>query len=204
MYLAPDYTFRILNTHPEYVGLGFHKAFRAIYKLPKWLDRDLHCTAEDTAKFGPWACGRVNTPAFLNGQAFTESQNPDGSTTTAEQKLVFHTDPFIPKYGFQDCFHRLKNLIITSDLPSAGECSMNGEATYRILTDFSVTHSTGMIETSAAKKSYLNTDNNYISEIPPGNITYACPNGTHGRLILLRGSYPLHSCLVSVITHSCV
>jgi hypothetical protein len=122
----------------------------------------------------------------------------------AETILFENTTPFIPKYGFQDSYHRLKTLIITSDLPSAGECSMNGEATYRILTDFEVTHSTGMIETSAAKKSYLNTDNNYLSEIPPGNITYACANGTHGRLILLRGSYPLYSCLISVVTHCTV
>ena len=128
----------------------------------------------------------------------------DGATITAKTQLFDATTPFIPKYGFQDSYHRLKSIIVTSDLPSAGEVSMNGEATYRILTDFEVTHSTGMIETSAAKKSYLNTDNNYLSEIPPGNITYACANGTHGRLILLRGSYPLYSCLVSVVTHCTV
>ena len=60
-YLAPDYTFRIINTHPEYVGLQFHKAFRAIYKLPKFVDRDLHCTAEHAGKF---IYGRLNTPNF--------------------------------------------------------------------------------------------------------------------------------------------
>ena len=110
--------------------------------------------------------------------------------------------PYIPQYGFQDKFHRLKSLIITSSLESAGEISMNGQAAYRILSDFRFTPSTGMIESSAGKKVYMNTDNNYIQEAPPGNIEFYAANGTHSRLILLRGSYPLYSCLVSVVTHS--
>ena len=54
---------------------------------------------------------------------------------------------------------------------------------------------------SAAKKAFLNTDSNFISENPPGNVDYFCTNGTHGRLIAMRGHHPLYSCLLSVVTN---
>ncbi len=109
--------------------------------------------------------------------------------------------PFVPRYSFQDSYHMLKQLVITSDLPSAGEVSMNGMAAYRILSGFKFTPSTGVIQSSASKKSYLETDTNFIEEAPPSNVDYYAANGTHGRLILLRGSYPLYSLLVSVVKH---
>jgi len=109
--------------------------------------------------------------------------------------------PYIPKYGFQDTYHRLKSLIITSDLPSAGEISLSNAAAYRILTDFKYTPSTANIQSGAGKKAFMNTDNNYISEVPPGNVDYFAPNGTHGRVVCLRGHHPLYSCLLSVVTN---
>ena len=51
IYIAPDYTLRILNSHPQYVSLQFHKAFRSIYSLPRWVDYGLHVVYEgDLAK----------------------------------------------------------------------------------------------------------------------------------------------------------
>ena len=95
----------------------------------------------------------------------------------------------------------LKSIIVTSDLPTAGEISMNGLAAYRILSDFRYSPSSGSIETNASKKSFLNTDTGYISEAPQGNLEYFCANGTHGRLIMQRGSYPCYSILVSIVKH---
>ena len=48
---------------------------------------------------------------------------------------------------------------------------------------------------------YLNTDSNIITEAPAGNVVYFCANSTHGRIVLQRGSYPLYSCLVSIVKH---
>ena len=79
---------------------------------------------------------------------------------------------------------------------------MNGQAVYRILSDFRYTPSTGVIQSGAGKKAFMNSDSNYIEEAPPGNIDFYAANGTHSRLILMRGSFPLYSCLVSVVTHS--
>ena len=109
--------------------------------------------------------------------------------------------PYIPLYGFQDSYHRLKSLIITSDLQSAGEISLANAAAYRILSDFKYTPSVSTMTHSASKKKYMNTDNNYISENMPGNVDYFCANGTHGRLIAMRGHHPLYSCVVSVVTN---
>jgi len=49
IYIAPDMTLRILNSHPEYVGIQFHKAFRTIFKFPKWVDYDLHYRMHNNA-----------------------------------------------------------------------------------------------------------------------------------------------------------
>jgi hypothetical protein len=87
---------------------------------------------------------------------------------------------------------------LTSDLPSVGELSIEN-AYYRILSDFRYTPSSGTIESSASKNNFLSTDTNFISEAPPGNVEYFAANGTTGRLILLRGSYPLYRMLVSVM-----
>ena len=46
IYIAPDYTLRILNSHPQYVSLQFHKAFRSIYSLPRFVDFGLHVVYE--------------------------------------------------------------------------------------------------------------------------------------------------------------
>ena len=77
---------------------------------------------------------------------------------SAEDVMFDDLVPFIPKYGFQDSYHRLKSLIITSDLQSAGEISLANAAAYRILSDFKFTPSSSTITMSAAKKSYMNTD----------------------------------------------
>ena len=42
VYIAPDYTLRYMCSHPEFVGIQTHKAFRTIYKWPRFIDRDLH------------------------------------------------------------------------------------------------------------------------------------------------------------------
>ncbi len=182
VYIAPDYSLRILNSHPRYVGLQFHKAFRQIFKMPKWVDGGLHYgravphgyTWKGQTKF------EVQLQPSPHPNEFPFHADANG---TAADNLYNACDPFIPLYGFQDTFHKMKSLIITSDLPSCGEISMDAAAAYRILSDFAFSPSTGLIETSASKKSYLNSDSNFISEVPPGNVTYFCANGTHGRLI---------------------
>ncbi len=59
----------------------------------------------------------------------------------------------------------------------------------------------GVIQSGAGKKAFMNSDANYIEEAPSGNLEFFAQNGTHSRLILLRGSFPLYSCLLSVVTH---
>ncbi len=210
--IAPDWTLRVFNTHPRYVGLQFHKAFRTIYKMPRFLDFGIHMTETNMA-LAPIDMDKdilaIKSPLpeyLFHGSGGDHAHEhiafaADGQIT-AEAALGNATPEFIPQYGFQDCYHRLKSFIITSDLPTAGECSMNGVAMYRILSDFKYTPSTGLIESSAAKKMFLSTDTNYISEAPPGNVDFFAANGTHSRIILMRGSYPMYSCLLSVVTHN--
>ncbi len=216
--IAPDWTLRVFNTHPRYVGLQFHKAFRTIYKMPRFLDCDIHMVKRAVDAQGgvvpspePFDMDKdilaIKSPLpeytfHAGGQDVNANHRNEHSPFADEATLQNATPEFIPQYGFQDCYHRLKSFIITSDLPTAGECSMNGVAMYRILSDFKYTPSTGLIESSAAKKMFLSTDTNYISEAPPGNVDFFAANGTHSRIILMRGSYPMYSCLLSVVTHN--
>ncbi len=41
-YISPSYELRFLCSHPEYVGISVHKAFRTIYKWPQFIDTDLY------------------------------------------------------------------------------------------------------------------------------------------------------------------
>jgi hypothetical protein len=93
----------------------------------------------------------------------------------------------------------VQGFTLTSDLPSIGELSIEN-AYYRILSDFKYTPSTGTIESSASKNNFLSTDTNFISEAPPGNVEYFAANGTTGRLVLLRGAYPLYRMSIQVMT----
>jgi hypothetical protein len=88
---------------------------------------------------------------------------------------------------------------LTSDLPSVGELSIDN-AYFRIVSDFKYTPSAGTIESSASKNNFLSTDTNFISEAPPGNVEYFAANGTTGRMILLRGAYPLYRMSIQVMT----
>lgn len=42
-YISPSYELRFLCSHPEFVGITIHKAFRTIYKWPAFIDHDLYC-----------------------------------------------------------------------------------------------------------------------------------------------------------------
>ena len=41
IFIAPDYTLRVLCSAPKFIGCYFHKAFRNIFKLPRFLDNDM-------------------------------------------------------------------------------------------------------------------------------------------------------------------
>jgi hypothetical protein len=48
IFIAPDYTMRVMCSAPGYLGCYFHKAFRNIYKLPRLLDHDMEVEHDDS------------------------------------------------------------------------------------------------------------------------------------------------------------
>ena len=134
-YISPSYELRFLCSHPEFVGITVHKAFRTIYKWPQFIDFDLYCHNVLVTK--GWQ-DKVKLPSIWDGYTDTTNyQNSLNHPVSAQHVAVmatqlhpddmfFRLQPFIPRYSFQDSYHMLKQLVITSDLPSSGEISMNG------------------------------------------------------------------------------
>ena len=81
IYIAPDYTLRIINSHPQYVSLQFHKAFRTIYSLPRFVDFGLHVVYEgDLPKKDEFKYGRQPHAHFDNNNGPFLPDNPLGLT----------------------------------------------------------------------------------------------------------------------------
>lgn len=190
IFIGPDYTMRVICSAPDYLGCFFNKGFRNVFKLPRFLDYDL------TYRFfnSPNNYEHSVLPKLSSPFVF----NPASNAAQNEEIVANLAVPFVPRLSFQDTYHRVQGFTLTSDLPSVGELSISN-AYYRILSDFKYTPSTGTIESSASKNNFLQTDTNFISEAPPGNVEYFAANGTTGRLILLRGAYPLYRMVLQVM-----